>query len=369
MATVEKRGKKWTVRYQARDSLGNVTGQKRVSGFKTKEDAMAAARDLERATAAGVDVHGDARTCGELMELWFQTKVGHIEDTTLARYSFDMDVLQSHPVYGTRIQQLRASSLESIINDLVEARGISSSTASDYTAPLRMAMRWGLSQGMIPVNPLAGTSKPKAAKREQKILSEEDIHALIRECRDQNPAFLIPLYLVIYGGLRREECAGLRWQDVDFPRRTILIRSAETITISGKRIKKDPKSGCSRRAVTFPEFVMDELRVAMAKRPKGEDHVCLSSRRAPYGLSSYSHAVLDLVDRINARRDPMHQMPRVSFHDLRHTHAAMLIRLGIQPKVISERLGHASIKITMDLYGYLMPGLQEAVADALEVFA
>ena len=60
---------------------------------------------------------------------------------------------------------------------------------------------------------------------------------------------------------------------------------------------------------------------------------------------------------------------KIRFHDLRHTHAAMLIRLGIQPKVISERLGHASIKITMDLYGYLMPGLQEAVADALEVFA
>lgn len=56
-------------------------------------------------------------------------------------------------------------------------------------------------------------------------------------------------------------------------------------------------------------------------------------------------------------------MPNASFHDLRHTHAAMLIRRNIQPKVISERLEHASIKITMDLYGYLMPGLQDAVAE------
>ena len=59
-------------------------------------------------------------------------------------------------------------------------------------------------------------------------------------------------------------------------------------------------------------------------------------------------------------------MPEASFHDLRHTHAAMLIRRGVQPKIISERLGHASIKITMDLYGYLMPGLQDIVADIFD---
>lgn len=59
-------------------------------------------------------------------------------------------------------------------------------------------------------------------------------------------------------------------------------------------------------------------------------------------------------------------MPEATYHDLRHTHAAMLIKLGTQPKIIQERLGHASIKITMDTYGYLMTGLQEAVADALD---
>ena len=58
-------------------------------------------------------------------------------------------------------------------------------------------------------------------------------------------------------------------------------------------------------------------------------------------------------------------MPIPSFHDLRHTHAAMLIRRNVQPKIISERLGHSSIKITMDLYGYLMPGLQDSVAELL----
>lgn len=62
----------------------------------------------------------------------------------------------------------------------------------------------------------------------------------------------------------------------------------------------------------------------------------------------------------------MAPIPKATFHDLRHTHAAMLIKMGVQPKVISERLGHTSISITMDVYGYLMEGLQSGVADALD---
>ena len=75
-----------------------------------------------------------------------------------------------------------------------------------------------------------------------------------------------------------------------------------------------------------------------------------------------------LVRSVNRDRDAQEKkhMPPVTFHDLRHTHAALLIKLGVHMKVISERLGHASIKITMDTYGYLMPGMQEQAAQALD---
>ncbi len=93
--------------------------------------------------------------------------------------------------------------------------------------------------------------------------------------------------------------------------------------------------------------------------------VCVSSTGVPYSCKSYIHPLKRLIKEINEQREEAGKvrMPMASFHDLRHTHAAMLIRRNVQPKVISERLGHASIKITMDLYGYLMPGLQDAVAE------
>ncbi len=74
-----------------------------------------------------------------------------------------------------------------------------------------------------------------------------------------------------------------------------------------------------------------------------------------------------MIQKINQQRlsENMLPIPCATFHDLRHSHAAMLIRLGFQPKIIAERLGHSSIKMTMDTYGYLMPGMQDLVADAL----
>ena len=112
------------------------------------------------------------------------------------------------------------------------------------------------------------------------------------------------------------------------------------------------------------EELMDELKSI----PKTSPFVCVSRTGAPYAPDSYPQALKRLIHGINKQRNgtAIPPMPEATYHDLRHTHAAMLIKLGTQPKIIQERLGHASIKITMDTYGYLMTGLQEAVADALD---
>ena len=196
----------------------------------------------------------------------------------------------------------------------------------------------------------------------------------VRRCRE----YRIPLMLALYGGLRREECAGLTWEMVDFDHNRITIREVITMTPDGKEHKKDPKTALSSRTISMPAFVMLELKAEYNKflsrsnahtlKNNPGHRVCVRSTGVPYSLKSYSHPVLRLIREINAAREKENRprMPEASFHDLRHTHAAMLIRRGIQPKVISERLGHASIKITMDLYGYLMPGLQDIVADVFD---
>ena len=378
MAFVSKRGKTYCLRYRYEDELGRIR-EKRVSGFKTKEDAWAAARDLEAKSSAGIDVHGDAMTCEELMERWFAAHCLDLAATTRAKYSNGIDQLTETFIKELTIKKLTTQRFGLLLEEF--RKRVSIRTAVDYTEPLRLALSWAIEEKLIPINPLANVRLPKIPKRQQKILTDADVEELVtvasgpaRRCSE----FRIPLLLALYGGLRREECAGLSWEMVDFDRNRITIREAVTMTPDGKEHQKDPKTTLSSRTISMPAFVMAELQkeyLTFLKRSNAHTlannpahRVCVRSTGKPYSLKSYSHPVLRLIREINDQREKENRprMPEASFHDLRHTHAAMLIRRGVQPKVISERLGHASIKITMDLYGYLMPGLQDSVADIFD---
>lgn len=374
MASVTKRGNKYCVRYRYRDDYG-VTREKRVSGFLTKEDAWAAARDLEQKSSAGIDVHGDLMTCAELMERWYSARSPALAATTRAKYSAAIDKLSDLFIGNLQIRRLTPASFRLLLSTLQEK--VSLRTAISNTEPLRLALSWAIREKLIPYNPLAGVTLPRVEKRAQCILSSQDVEELLaaatspaRRCRD----FYIPLLLALYGGLRREECAGLRWPSVDFEHNAIIVREAVTMTPDGKHHKKTPKTDLSARAVAMPAWVMDQLRVEYEKylsssgSSNPDQRVCVTSTGAPYSCSSYAHALSRLIREINRARAEQKRppMPAASFHDLRHTHAAMCIRMNIQPKIISERLGHSSIRLTMDLYGYLMPGLQQSVADAFD---
>ena len=306
-------------------------------------------------------------TCGQLMERWFAEHcVNHVAATTLSKYSDGIDRISKHPVYALQIKRVNAQTQKRLIDDLrngtLTGRPISMRTAMSLMEPLRLSMSWGVRHGYIPVNPLSSAQLPKTPKRKQRILNQRDIDDLCMST--EGHPFRIPLMLALYGGLRREEAAGLQWENVDFDRNTITIIDATTRTASGRTIHKDTKNTFSRRTISMPQFVMDELKSV----PKTSPFVCVSRTGEPYAPDSYPQALKRLIQGINKQRNgtAIPPMPEATYHDLRHTHAAMLIKLGTQPKIIQERLGHASIKITMDTYGYLMTGLQEAVADALD---
>ena len=299
--------------------------------------------------------------------------------TTRAKYSNGIDQLSGTFVADLTVRKMTTQRFSLLLDEL--RKRVSVRTALDYTEPLRLSLSWALDSRLIPLNPLANVKLPTVPKRQQRILSDADVEDLVaaadspaRRCRD----YRIPLLLALYGGLRREECAGLVWEMVDFSRNRLTIREVVTMTPDGKEHKKDPKTDLSSRTISMPAFVMAELKEEYNKfLSRSNAHtmqhnpghrVCVKSTGEPYSLKSYSHPVLRLIREINAEREKKNRprMPEASFHDLRHTHAAMLIRRGVQPKIISERLGHASIKITMDLYGYLMPGLQDIVADIFD---
>ena len=345
MATIEKRGKKWSVRYWTEDQYGRKV-QKRKSGYSTKGEAMSAAQDLERASAQGIDIHAGQITLGELLERWYKDIYPTIRPTTAAMYSTHIDRIKKLTIAQQKIISLRPGSRPALINDLIQA-GYAPSTAKIAACTISTAMQWAVRSGLIVSNTFTGKIKP-VPRRDHVILGDDDIRLLTTSCRELKPCFYGPLLLALYAGLRAGEVEALTMDDFDFEHKTVSIRRAY---VRGRLQETKTKTG--RRTISLPDFVVNYVRTLTPH-----------SSGLLFGHSSYVKFLHALIEEVN-KQHPDHQLPQMRYHDLRHTHAAMCIRMGIHAKVISERLGHSSIGITMDTYGYLMPGMQEACAEQI----
>ena len=197
MASVSKRGNKYCVRYRYETETGEIR-EKRVSGFSSKEDAWAAARDLEMKSSSGIDVHGDTMTCAEVMERWFADHCAHLSENTRAKYSAAIDMLSGFFIADLQIRRLDSRRFNLLLSQLQET--VSVRTAVSNTEPLRLALSWAVAERLIPFNPLANVSLPKVPKRTQRILTDADAEDLVsmsvastRRCTD----FHIPLILAL----------------------------------------------------------------------------------------------------------------------------------------------------------------------------
>jgi integrase len=129
-------------------------------------------------------------------------------------------------------------------------------------------------------------------------------------------------------------------------------------------VAKEPKSPHSRRLVALSPSVAELLRRHHAEQEAGrvllglgltgQDLVFAHPDGSPLDPSTVTHAFGKLIKKVD--------LPHIRFHDLRHTHATLMLKGGVHPKIVSERLGHANIGITLDTYSHVVPGLQEAVA-------
>ena len=366
MAWVGKRGTMWFVRYRVTDAAGNDV-MKRVSGFASEAEAWEQARALEQASSAGIDVNGDRKPVGYWVERWFSEHVLHAtEQTTIARYNQAIEVLSTLPVWQEPVRNLSAYRYTQLLRFLLErvpGKRIAPTTATGYADPIRLALSWATKTGQLPRNPIVGYTSLSIPRTNHRILSDLDIKDLTTASKDKN--IRIALFLGLYCGLRLEEVAGLTWDAVDLPRRTIRITEVRTRTTTGVEVIKVPKTDRSMRTVTLPDLVLQELKAAKRVHRR----VCVTPEGQPYTLAAIRRAVTRLAQSINterAKKGKVAPMPLICFRDLRHTHAAFLIRLGVHPKVISERLGHTSINVTMDTYGYLMTGMQYTAVDAID---
>jgi integrase len=166
------------------------------------------------------------------------------------------------------------------------------------------------------------------------------------------------ILLAAYTGLRWGEAVGLHLDDLNLLGRTLTV-SRTLSEVRGQLTLTDPKTRAARRQTALPGPVADLLAEHLAAYPARNGHVFTTPNGQPLRRTNFRRRVWQPAVAASVGEP-------CRFHDLRHSHAALLIAQGTHPKAIQARLGHASIRTTLDIYGHLFEGLDEAAADRLE---
>jgi len=241
-------------------------------------------------------------------------------------------------------------------------RPLSSATIHQAYRTLRAALRQAVAWGMIARSPLAGVKPPRLAVRPMRVWDEEQIRLFLAESKRSSVYY--PLYLAaILTGMRQGELLALRWQDVDwtFGRVSVqrtLQRGKDGVTFA------DVKTSRSRRIIPLPEILVHELerikeeqvdhRRLLGKAYANQDLVFCQANGKPFN----SH---NLTQRDLRRTMKRAKVSRITFHDLRHCCATMLLRFGVHARIAQELLGHANIGTTMNTYSHVLaPTMTEA---------
>ncbi|GIU92353.1 MAG: site-specific integrase [Acidimicrobiia bacterium] len=214
------------------------------------------------------------------------------------------------------------------------------------------ALRTAVDDGRIPRSPVPRRlDLGEPTRREMVIVEAGQVRRL---CEVIDPRYRTMVLVGYLAGLRLGETAALQVGDLDLLRRTVTVEA----TLGRDRTRQPPKTRSSRRQVSIPQPLAEALAAHLATYPDPDGWVFPAPEGGPVDLNNWRRRVWNPAVR-EAGLDGLR------FHDLRHSHVAALIAAGVHVKVISERLGHSSIVVTMNTYGHLLPGLDEEAADTL----
>jgi len=236
--------------------------------------------------------------------------------------------------------------------------GLSAQSIRHHYTALHSAFETARQWGLLRFNPCDNAKPPTPGRHEMQTWDKVEIESFLEAAMETEyyPLF----FLALYTGMRRSELLALRWQDVDLTLGQIYVSRSLQHLQDGKTVIREPKTARSRRTVALPpsaSIVLREHRLNYAQVDNA-GYVFCHADGSPLLPNSVSHGWLKLVRKTGLKP--------IRLHDARHSHASLLLKQGIHPKVVQERLGHSSIGITLDTYSHVAPGMQEAAAASFD---
>ncbi len=332
----------------------------------TKKEAESKLAELLHQLDNGIFVKPGKTTVAEYLRKWLEDYCrANLAPRTTEGYE---SIVRCHliPSLGKiPLTQLKPEHVQSLYSKRLSA-GLSHRTIRYIHATLHKALQTAVKLGMLVRNPSDAVEPPKVQHHEMHTMNESDIHIFL-EFTKSTPYYTL-FYLALFTGMRRSELLALRWSDVDL----ILCQLSVTRTLhqlqDGSRVFGQPKTTKGRRLISLSPSTtivlreyreqQEKLRQSIGSTLTDNDLVFCHEDGRPLLPNSVSHAWTKLANRAGLKG--------IRLHDARHTHASLMLKQGIHPKIVQERLGHASIQITLDTYSHVAPGLQQAAANRFD---
>ena len=359
---IRKRGNNYNVYIEYIDKEGKIK-QRSEAKYTNKKDAEKHLIEIKNSINNNKFVVSNDITFAERYKQYIFDENKKLSPATLkVRESFLKNNIE--PFFkDIKLRDLTPSILQRYTNDLY--KNYTKGSAQHRLAAVKAVLAEAYRLREINENPCNFIKAPKSdvisrTRIPQEPYSKEEVKILIEGLKGHR--IEIPILLMLTVGLRYSEMAGLRWQDIDFDKNTITVNQVMFYE-NGKILFKEPKTEGSVRTISVPVELMSKLKKWKIKHNEYklegileyDDIVCLSSKLTPLIEYTLLYAFKKLIQNIGLRK--------IRLHDLRHTHATMLVLAGVDFKTISNRLGHTDIKITLNRYSHVLEEMDRKASE------
>ncbi len=263
-----------------------------------------------------------------------------------------------------KLKSLRTEHVQRMVNEMLK-KGLSPKNIRDSYNIVNASMKKAVKLKEVLYNPCDGVELPKQKKYHAKVYDAETIHKILETAKGSD--IYLAILILVTVGLRRGELLALRWDNIDFENQIIKVR--ENMVRGEKNyILKAPKTEAGIRDIHIGKDLVEILKNARIQYYSDKLKFGPGFQDLGFVIRQKDGSPLlpDSMTRKWFRFTEENNFPKIRLHDLRHSNATALIRAGVSPKVVSERLGHSDVSITLNTYTHVLPDMDAAAADKLD---
>jgi integrase len=335
--------------------------------FEKQRDAKAYLAKVIKDRDSGLVVQPSKMLLNEFLDKWLESAVEpRVRANTYRSYQWQLKKYVRGDLGGYRLCDISPLQIQKLYSKL-HREGLSSRVVRYTHSILNNAFGQAVKWRMLASNPCSGAELPRAKQKEAQVLNVEEVTEFVRVLRGNRHEVLFLVALTT--GMRPSEYLALQWNDIEFDSSRIQVLRSLDWRRKGQWEFSGPKTARSRRSIPIPAEVLNRLQ---------EHRRFQAEERLKVGPSWNDHSLVfcdrkgEPLDRQNLLRRHLRPLlkkaetsPDLTLYGLRHSCATLMLAAGIHPKVVSERLGHSSITITLDVYSHVLPNLQVEASETL----